>query len=1216
MRGTARSQKEARQMATTLDDLRVIIRMDDSEARKRIDEIIQKIAAVKEQAKNAINLRVNTKQTEEVVQKVDKVREQTKKARDEMRKPVYTPAYKELKTELEAIGKEFDALMVKNEALKQKLAGLYEMQAEAAAYAQKNGQKAPLADPMGALTANEREALAAEERLAARYHDVEDKMKAMEKSRTHIDYGRQVTTFSDTGFKNPAPQGVNQAQRWGAAQAAAVKAQKEAMAAARGAAATPSYWDKMSRPVEKAVPPLERVKEKMKQVGAQARAMGARVAGAGRNFATMGATAAKNVKSTAGWAAQLHSGFGKVFSRIPLLNKFTFSLTGGAKAMSKFANQTRKGLFKGLGIGGLARMTMYAGGIYLLFSGMREGMKNLAQYSSRTNSDISQLISALLQLKNALATAFAPILTIITPALVGFINMLTKAATAVAHFLSALTGKSTVVVAKKVYKDYAASLDTTTKKTNKADKAAKKYQKTLMGFDIINKLEEKIKQTKDKDADTGVGGISPSDMFDTVPVSNAAKKWADMFKEAWKKGDFTEIGKILAEKLNKALAKIPWDKIKRTARKLGKSLATFLNGFIENADWRLIGKTIAEGLNTGVEFAFGFAKNFHWDSLGKGLAEGVNGFFLNFDWAKLGKTITLTVSGIFTTIYSFFETVDWDMVTKQLVKFFKNIDYSKIASAAAEAAGAIVGALSRMLATLGQEIWKAIKKYFKKKIEEAGGNIMLGILKGIVGIITGIPKWFAKHIVLPFIKGFKKAFGISSPAKKMIPLGKEIILGVLSGLKKKLKDILDWFKGLPKKILEALKAVGGVVVDVALKIGEGIGDFAGWVGEHASEAVEIGVSLAKKGWATVKGWIEDNNLIGGVVSAFVGLAKKGWDKVKSWVEGGDNDGGDSSHGISLGQSGWSSVRGWVDNNKGDTTAIKQNIGLGKNDKSPDENGNWKGVGVTGWINALWPTSTIFQFIGLGKVNKKPDDKGHWKGVGVTGWVKALFPVSTITQYIGLGKKKKTADDKGNWWKSGVTGWVKSVYPVSTIWQIIGLTRKGGKYNKGGWKGWTVSYWAYQFIGSGVSVGVSLFKYGWKSIKEFLTGNKKGKVTIKVEGGGGGSWATGAIYKGGSWHPVTTAASGGAFNTGQMFVAREAGPELVGNINGHTAVMNNDQIVSSVAAGVYNAVLSAMQAKGNGNVTVVLEGDARGLFKAVKAEAKNYTNATGRAAFPV
>lgn len=48
------------------------------------------------------------------------------------------------------------------------------------------------------------------------------------------------------------------------------------------------------------------------------------------------------------------------------------------------------------------------------------------------------------------------------------------------------------------------------------------------------------------------------------------------------------------------------------------------------------------------------------------------------------------------------------------------------------------------------------------------------------------------------------------------------------------------------------------------------------------------------------------------------------------------------------------------------------------------------------------------------------------------------------------------------------------------------------------------------------------------------------------------------------------ASGGFPEMGQMFIAREAGAELVGNIGNRTAVMNNDQIVSSVSRGVADA----------------------------------------------
>lgn len=62
------------------------------------------------------------------------------------------------------------------------------------------------------------------------------------------------------------------------------------------------------------------------------------------------------------------------------------------------------------------------------------------------------------------------------------------------------------------------------------------------------------------------------------------------------------------------------------------------------------------------------------------------------------------------------------------------------------------------------------------------------------------------------------------------------------------------------------------------------------------------------------------------------------------------------------------------------------------------------------------------------------------------------------------------------------------------------------------------------------------------------------------------------------------AEGGMVNTGQLFIAREAGPELVGSFNGASAVMNNNQIVQAVSAGVYEAVSAAM-GNGSGNWTI-------------------------------
>ena len=110
-------------------------------------------------------------------------------------------------------------------------------------------------------------------------------------------------------------------------------------------------------------------------------------------------------------------------------------------------------------------------------------------------------------------------------------------------------------------------------------------------------------------------------------------------------------------------------------------------------------------------------------------------------------------------------------------------------------------------------------------------------------------------------------------------------------------------------------------------------------------------------------------------------------------------------------------------------------------------------------------------------------------------------------------------------------------------------------------------------------------------------------------------ASGGLYKNGQWQPVTAAASGGAFSTGQMFIAREAGPELVGRIGRSTAVMNNNQIVSSVASGVYSAVSAAMSqfsSRGSGSDTPVFNIYVGGkkITDVVIEEVNRRTSATG------
>lgn len=67
----------------------------------------------------------------------------------------------------------------------------------------------------------------------------------------------------------------------------------------------------------------------------------------------------------------------------------------------------------------------------------------------------------------------------------------------------------------------------------------------------------------------------------------------------------------------------------------------------------------------------------------------------------------------------------------------------------------------------------------------------------------------------------------------------------------------------------------------------------------------------------------------------------------------------------------------------------------------------------------------------------------------------------------------------------------------------------------------------------------------------------------------------------------------------MFIAREAGPEMVGTIGGRTAVATNNDIVAAVSQGVANAVSSVIGSGGGGkNGEFVLNINGREFARAI------------------
>lgn len=128
--------------------------------------------------------------------------------------------------------------------------------------------------------------------------------------------------------------------------------------------------------------------------------------------------------------------------------------------------------------------------------------------------------------------------------------------------------------------------------------------------------------------------------------------------------------------------------------------------------------------------------------------------------------------------------------------------WAKITSTFNSAVTKIVGVLKK----IPQKI-EEIKNVFAQLPQKAlsiGSNIVKGLWNGI----SSASGWLKEKIsgfANGIIGGFKKAFGIASPAKKLMPVGKFINEGLAVGLERSRESVLDSVSGLSDDVISEYK---------------------------------------------------------------------------------------------------------------------------------------------------------------------------------------------------------------------------------------------------------------------------------------------------------------------------------------------------------------------------------------------------------------------------
>lgn len=482
---------------------------------------------------------------------------------------------------------------------------------------------------------------------------------------------------------------------------------------------------------------------------------------------------------------------GSFFSSLfPGLKKITPSMDNISGMTIKIKNQIKQ--WSGGIKSGLGHVLKYATALFSLRSIYSTLSSSAQSWLSSQNAGAKQLSANIDYMKYAMGSALAPIIQFIT----NLVYQLMRAIQSVAY---ALTGVN--IFAKAT----ASSMKNTSKSAKDTGKS-------------LSNIHSEINNVSDN-KDSGDDTTTPN--FDLSKMSNMSSSIIDAIKN----GNWYEVGAIIGQKLNDAMNSIDWTKIQNTARNIATNIAQFLNGFIKTTNWNQVGNTFAQGINTAIYFAYNFVTTFDWKQFGKAIGDSINGFFNNIDWSIAGQTLSEGIKGAFSTIYTALETIDWQRLAKDAEQFALNIDWSGIAQAFFRGIGSAFGGLEAFIGQLEYDVLYKIGEYFQgwiDKSRELGGNIVDGILTGILYGIGAIATWINDNIFVPFIDGFKNAFGIHSPSTVMIEMGRYIIDGLKNGLlgiwDKVKQPFIDFKNNVTNKLAEIKSNISNWGNDVKNKI--------------------------------------------------------------------------------------------------------------------------------------------------------------------------------------------------------------------------------------------------------------------------------------------------------------------------------------------------------------------------------------------------------------
>lgn len=713
-----------------------------------------------------------------------------------------------------------------------------------------------------------------------------------------------------------------------------------------------------------------------------------------------------------------------------------------------------------------------------------------------------------------------------------------------------------------------------------AKKAKKEIQQATRAFDELKVIS---KQSKDNTSGSGSGGSGGGsggsgggDTGKLVQTDTIFKKFKSDIK------DLEGLGESIRAALVKAVGGIEWDEIYAKASGFGTGLAEFLNGLFSedkkgNSVFTATADVIAGALNTAIFASKGFTDKFKFKTFGKNVAHGFNRFFKKFKWKQCAEAINGWVDGFWKFVRGFFDDLSWKDIFNGLKTFLTNLTPKSLATILMFSGGKLAPIVSSALCSI------------------------LGFTSGGKG-------------------------GKGGKTFKLNGLGLAAFIATIGfQLSEKKTDFTS-------SVVEALAAGGAAfymsggnpyfaLAGVTVSVGISLGKFF----VEKSDSMKKGIKKLKTNIDTMLGkTTTTTGLDGKKTTIKTPLSQLGKGKVK--------------------KNAYSGTKEMRDNYSKIVANREKNYGKGKvsvtaeitsaSDKLSAKNKKLKGFTADlekNKDNIAAKNKSLKNYTANLSSNKdgiKLGDKSLKNFTANLSKNKDVIPTKnkSLSNYlanISKNKDKIKSSDKtlGNYTASltGNKDKIPDKYKRVSNYtaELIANKDKIKRSDK------TLDHFtgtltrvtdnikpANKRLGGFTALITSFVNRIKNAVLDF-TARLTGKSTKKADGG---------VFSGGSWKPIKKYAVGGLPNMGQMFVAREAGPELVGTLGGHTAVMNNDQIVSSVSYGVAQAVKEVIQPLvkmgGGNNRPIQISLDGKVIFDSTRQSAQEYFNRTGMSPFPV